>query len=281
MERIVLCPNPHRDEGLAVTVRTKAALEKEGFEVLVSPVYGDAGKVVEETPLSQAVKGASLLVTLGGDGTILRVAPAVMAENVPILGVNLGHKGFLAELERGDLDMLVAAVKGRREVIPRMMIDVCIYHGGRAVFADTALNDAVINGVVRSVHLTAFDGDNRIISFSGDGIILCTPTGSTGYCMSAGGPLAEPGGESIILTPICAHDLAARSFVLGSDKKVTVRPDALEGRRCILSVDGRNPIDLCDGDEIVVTKSEYKTLLVHVGTKSFYDTAFEKLGERT
>lgn len=281
MKRIVLCPNPNRDEGLAVTLQVRAMLEKEGFEVVISAVYGSAGQAVEEMPLNLAIKGASLLVTLGGDGTILKVAPAVMAEGLPILGVNLGHKGFLAELDRENLDMLLNAARGEGEIVPRMMIDVILYRAGRPVFADTALNDAVLTGVARNIRLTALDGSKRIMSFSGDGIILCTPTGSTGYCMSAGGPLAEPAAENIILTPICAHDLAARSFVLGPDKKVTVRPEQLEGRRCILSVDGRSNVDLRDGDEVIVTKSEYTTLLVHVGAKSFYDRAFEKLGDRT
>ena len=279
MKKIVLCPNPTRDKGLAYTAKVKQMLEENGFATAVSPVYGTADSFMEQTPLDMAVKDASLLVTLGGDGTILKIAPDVMAEQLPIIGVNLGHKGFLAALNPEDTDMLLAAARGEGSVVPRMMVDVTVTRNGRVIFRDTALNDAVITGVTRNVRLTAMDGEARIMSFSGDGIIVCTPTGSTGYCLSAGGPLAEPGAENIILTPICAHDLASRSFVLGPERVVNVCPEQLEDRRCVLSADGRSNVDLRDGDRVTVKKSAYKTLLVHIGEKSFYDTAFEKLGD--
>ncbi len=111
---------------------------------------------------------------------------------------------------------------------------------------------------------------------------MSSPTGSTAYSMSAGGPLVEPGTENIILTPICAHMLAARSFVLAPERVVTVCPQELEeDRRCILSCDGRGMIDLKNGDQVVVRRSSHRLLFADLGTKSFYETAFEKLGDRT
>lgn len=279
MKTIVLCPNVKRDTELEYSRRLKEMLETAGYRVLVSPVYGHAEQM-EETPLAQALEGASLVVTLGGDGTILRAAPLVMHANVPLVGVNLGHKGFLAGLGRDDMDQILRIAEGECTIVPRMMLDVELYRGGRLVFADTAINDAVVSGIVQNVTLTAYGADDRIFTFSGDGIIVSSPTGATGYSLSAGGPLVEPGAEAILLTPICAHDLAARSFVLAPERRVTVVPEELEDKRCVLSVDGRGTVDLRDGDRIVVTKSEYRTLLVHTGAKSFYDTAFEKLGER-
>lgn len=279
MKTIVLCPNVKRDANLECTAQVKAMLEQAGYRILVSPIYGRS-TTLPETPLEQAVQEASLIVTLGGDGTILRIAPLVMHSEVPIVGVNLGHKGFLASLDMDTVGQLLDVAEGRCDIVPRMMLDVQIYREGRLVFTDTAINDAVISGVVQNVTLTTFGDENRIFTFSGDGIIVATPTGATAYSLSAGGPLVEPGAEDIILTPICAHDLAARSFVLEPERRVTVIPEELGEKRCVLSADGRGTVDLRDGDRVIVTKSKYKTLLVHIGSKSFYETAFEKLGER-
>lgn len=279
MKTIVLCPNVKRDANLECTARVKEMLEEAGYRILVSPIYGHS-TTLSETPLEQAMQEAALIVTLGGDGTILRIAPLVMHSEVPIVGVNLGHKGFLASLDMDTVGQLLDVAEGRCDIVPRMMLDVKIYREGRLVFTDTAINDAVISGVVQNVTLTTFGDENRIFTFSGDGIIVSTPTGATAYSLSAGGPLVEPGAEDIILTPICAHDLAARSFVLEPERRVTVIPEELGEKRCVLSADGRGTVDLRDGDRVVVTKSKYKTLLVHIGSKSFYETAFEKLGER-
>ena len=279
MKRIVLCPNMVRDDGLAVTRQVRSMLLEAGCEVIVSPVYGE----VTEFPtkdLPEALDGADLLVTLGGDGTILHLAPLVKESSVPMVGVNLGHKGFLTELDGNTVEKLLDAAEGRYEIVPRMMLDVRIRRDGEEVFADTAINEALISGIVQNVRLTALGDGERILTFSGDGIIVCSPTGSTAYSMSAGGPLVEPGAENLILTPICAHMLAARSFVLSPERVVTVCPMELEDKRCILSCDGRGMIDLRDGDAVIVRRSDYKLYFADLGTKSFYETAFEKLGER-
>ena len=283
MKKIVLCPNVQRDGDFACTAAVKAMLEAEGCRVTVSPVCGEKDCVppFETEELDSALEGADLLVTLGGDGTILRIAPQVMVHDAPLVGVNLGHTGFLTELDRDNTDLLKKAAAGDFRPVPRMMLDVEIRRDGKSVFSDTALNDAVISGIVQNIHLTAKGDGDRILTFSGDGVIVSSPTGSTAYSMAAGGPLVEPGAEAIILTPVCAHMLAARSFVLGPERTVTVLPeDVSEGRRCVLSVDGRGLIDLTDGDQVVVRRSKYKLLVADLGTRSFYETAFEKLGER-
>ena len=283
MRKIVLCPNIQRDGDYACTAQVKAMLEADGRRVVVSPVCGEteAPSPFETEPLGAALEGADLLVTLGGDGTILRIAPEVMLHDAPLVGVNLGHKGFLTALDRSDIALLRQAAAGGYTLVPRMMLDVEIRRNGERVFSDTALNDAVISGIVQNVLLTACGDGKRILSFSGDGIIIASPTGSTAYSMAAGGPLVEPGTEAIVLTPICAHMLAARSFVLSPERTVTVTPsDVSEGRRCVLSADGRGLLDLLDGDEVIVKKSAHRLLMADLGTKSFYETAFEKLGDR-
>ena len=280
MSKVVLCPNVTRDEGLACTLQVKHMLEQKGHDVLVSPVCGEVPDV-DAMPLEEALPGAQLLVSLGGDGTILHIAPRVMRYNVPLVAVNLGHKGFLTELDRTTLEKLTEAADGHFEIVPRMMLDVEIYRGDERIFFDTAINEALISGIVQNVRVTALGDGERILTFSGDGIIVASPTGSTAYSMSAGGPLVEPSADNIILTPICAHMLAARSFVLTAERIVTVCPqDIGPEKRCILSVDGRGMTDLQDGDRVMIRRSAYKLLMAHLGLKSFYETAFEKLGER-
>lgn len=284
-EHVVLCPNPYRDIDLKHTEIAKNLLTGSGYAVLISPIF-KAGKDIEfpawlqAVPLEQAVKGASLIVSFGGDGTILHTARAAMSESVPIVGVNLGNKGFMAELEPDEISLLTDAAAGVYTPSVRMMLDVELVRGGRVIYSDSALNDAVIKGVVQTIQLTAFGDGQTITRLSGDGIIAATPTGSTAYSMSAGGPLVEPTAKNIILTPIAAHALAARSFVLAPDRQVSVTLGDLTGKQAVLSVDGGEAKPLDTADEVRIRQSKYHTLIAHIGNESFYDTAYDKLGKR-
>lgn len=282
-KRIILCPNPYKDAGLAVTAQARAMLENAGFEVKISPEYLDGDLLLpaggaDLCPLEDAIDGAELVVSLGGDGTIMHTARRMIGHLVPIIGVNLGNIGFLAELERGDLARLITAARGSYTPSPRMMLEVGLERAGETIFTDYALNDVSIHGINQTIHLLARGDGRRMLEFSGDGLVVATPTGSTAYSMAAGGPLVEPTAENLILTPICAHALAARSFVLAPDRVVTVDIRCIRGRSAIISVDGGR-FDVRDGDVLHVKKSRYQTLLAHVGSKAFYDIVFEKLGE--
>ena len=282
---IALCPNPFRDHGLTVTLQARRLLEQQGFTTVISPVFKAQNRVelpgnVVTVPMEEAVRIASLIVSFGGDGTILRTAQSAAPQGVPILGVNMGNMGFMAEVEEHELHRLAEAAAGRYEPSPRMMLDVELRREGKTVYSGLALNDAVITGVVHTIRLEAIRDGRTITKFSGDGLILATPTGSTAYSMSAGGPLVEPTAENFILTPICAHALAIRAFVLAPDGSVTVKIGNLTEKSAVLSLDGGTAINLREDDHIVVRKSRYKTILAHVGEKSFFDIAFEKLGER-
>jgi NAD+ kinase len=280
---VALCPNPFRDVGLTVTQKAMALLGDAGFTTLCCPV-ASGGEPVPEiegvayTGLEQAAAQAGLLVSLGGDGTILRAARAVYKTPKPIIGVNLGSKGFMAEIEPSELDLVVACAKGGYTIQRRMMADVTLLRNGQVIYADCCLNDAALAGVTNMLRIFAFSDGQKITEFSGDGIVLSTPTGSTAYSMSAGGPLVEPTSENLILTPICAHELSPRSFVLRPDRLISVMPDIRRGRHALLSVDGGQPVKLLSGDEITFRKSDSVTLLAHAGRRSFYDMAFQKLG---
>ena len=282
---IVLCPNPRRDARLECTRRAQELLCAAGETVRISPIY-DQGMEAEMpdwatlTPIEQALPGAKLLVCFGGDGTLLHAARAATRDRVPLIGVNLGNKGFLADLQPDMLERLVPAARGEYVPETRMMLNVELCRGGETALRDAVLNDVAVQGVANTIRLQAL-GDGRVITeFSGDGIICATPTGSTAYSMSAGGPLVEPTAQNLILTPICAHALMARSFVLAPERKVELRVSDLRGKRAVLSLDG-NALELEHGDVIHVRRSEFETLLARVSGKSFYDIAYEKLGERT
>ena len=279
---ILLCPNPHRDLGLALTLRAQRLLEDAGHRVLLSPVFTEdpVHNVHGAVPLGEGVRGARLLITFGGDGTILHTARAASMNDVPILGVNLGTLGFMAEVAPEDLPDILRAADGDFTPDRRMMLDVRLMRDGEVIYADCALNEAALTGTARVIRVIA-SGDDRVITeFSGDGAVISTPTGSTAYSMAAGGPLVEPSARNIVLTPICAHALAARSFILSPERRVTLRLGETGARRAAVSVDGGEPRELLPGDVLELSRSALETTLAHVGTWNFYDVAYKKLGER-
>ena len=280
--RVILCPNPTKDVLLETSAAAKAMLEHAGFEVCICPEFVDGrpDDLPEDLPLREledVIDGASLVVSLGGDGTIMHTARRLMAYDIPIIGVNLGTMGFMAELDRSELEMLLPAARGEFTPSPRMMLEIGVERDGEIVFRDFALNDVFVHGVLQTIRMTARGDGRKILEFSGDGIVVSSPTGSTAYSLSAGGPIVEPTAENLILTPICATALTARSFVLAPDRVVTV---TLSSLRCkaFLSADGGS-FEMRGGDTLIVKKAEHKTLIAHVGEKAFYDIVFEKLGD--
>ena len=279
---IAVCPNPFRDHDLELTEKACALLHGAGFETAVCPVFAedDPGVLpesLEARQLSQVARDCSLCVVIGGDGTILAVARQMEELQVPILGVNLGTKGFMTAIEPEEIERVVDAARGYFTISRRMMLEVRLERRGETVCRGRVLNDVVLHGYGDCIRHTAWCDGEAVTSYSGDGIILATPTGSTGYSMSAGGPLVEPDAENIILTPICAHSMGARSFILGPQRCVKVVTEKLHGRRAYLSLDGNSVADLENGDVLVVEKSQHYTLMAGLGLKSFYEIAYEKL----
>ena len=279
---IAICPNPFRDSELKYTRQAAEMLHAAGYETVVCPVFAeDAPQMIPEdikaTTLDAVRSRCSLVVVIGGDGTILSAARQLHNADIPILGVNLGSKGFMAALEPEHMQLIVKAAAGEYKVSRRMMLDIELERGGEIIYRDKALNDVVLHGYGDCIRLTAWCAGDRITSFSGDGIILSTPTGSTGYSMSAGGPIVEPEASAIIVSPICAHMMSARSYVLSASHDVSVLAEKLHGRRAYVSVDGNSVMDLTNGDLLRVRRSERCILMADMGLKSFFDLAFEKL----
>lgn len=276
MNKVVLCPNPFRDSGLGLAERTRILLVSAGFEVVMSPVFSD----LNIPPLSESIRGASLVVAFGGDGTFLHVARSVMGRDIPLLCVNMGEKGFMATLEPDNIALVLSAARGEYRPSRRMLADVTLTREGTVIYRDTALNDAVIKSPLNCIDCKVSSDGDVISHFSGDGVIVSTPTGSTAYSMSAGGPIVEPEAEAILVTSICAHVMAAASFVLSPERCVRVEPERLRGRCALLSVDGGEGVELAGGDYITVRRSPDRIIFADMGLKSFYDTAFCKLTQR-
>lgn len=279
---IAVCPNPFRDADCALSRRIAALLNEEGFETCICPIFAEEGDEVlprdlEVGRIEEAAPQCSLIVVVGGDGTILHAARKIHSLNVPLLGINLGSKGFMAALEPEEFAYVLQAARGEYRLSRRMKLDVSLIRAGKVICRDQALNDVVMHGYGDCIRITALCNGNRITAFSGDGIILATPTGSTGYSMSAGGPIVEPDAENIIVSPICAHMMSARSFVLGPDSEITVEMEKLHDRRAYLSVDGNSVMDLAGGDRVLVRRADGCTLMADLGLRNFYEIAFEKL----
>jgi NAD+ kinase len=283
IKKVILFPNLDRDTGLTNTKKVYKLLCNSGVETVVCP-FGSGGLYQLESgmhfvSMEDALPDAGLIITLGGDGTILRAARTVVGIDIPLLGINLGHKGFLAELEPEEIALIQQVLNGDCKTEHRMMLDVCVYRNGKRIYSDFAFNDAVIGSIARVVELTVSGDGRRITSFSGDGVVMATPAGSTAYSMSAGGPIVEPSAENIIVTPICAHVLLAKAFVLAPDRVVTVEVGRSKENLVYLSADGGSSVNLALGDIVEVKKSGFQTRLIRFADKSFYERVSEKLGE--
>lgn len=286
--KVILSPNPYRDLGLRAAQAAKKILERSGVEAVISlPFELDEHSRVEIPshlklrPLGEVLPGADILICFGGDGTILHAAKDANPMGIPILGVNMGSVGFMAELEHGELSLLSRLVQRKYEIEDRMMLDTVVRRDGRVVFSETALNDAVLTkGAVARVLDLEVTGDRVTISaFSGDGLIVSTPTGSTAYSMAAGGPIVEPTAKNIIVTPICAHSLKVKPMVLDRHRTVGVRLEPGSRRSAYLSVDGGKAFKVLSGDMVEVKRSEQVTKLVKLTGRSFYELVHQKLGK--
>ena len=285
-KKIILCPNARRDIGFKMAQRVDEMIKKSGRHTVFCPVFEDDTSACvplpghEATAIEDEIAFAEMIITFGGDGTILRAARAAADLEIPILGINLGGKGFIAELEAEDVELIYKAINEGFEIETRMMLDVEVIRDDKSVCRDFALNDIVIKGDNKVIDLMLFGDGQRISHFSGDGAVIATPTGSTAYSMAAGGPIVEPAAHNIIVTPICAHTLEAKSFVLISNRRVSVEIGYRKHNPAYMSVDGGEHTSIQSGDVINIRKSEKNARLIRLSNRSFYKKVSEKLGER-
>ena len=283
MKRVILTPNPYRDKNFQTVREAMRILEECGMETrLCLPFEVDRSfelpRDLHSSKLDRELPKADLVICFGGDGTILHMAKMATRRDIPILGINIGTMGFMAELESTEMDKLRQLVTGEYTLDSRMMLDVTVTRDRSIIFHDISLNDVVITkgAVARIVHLSVHCDQVQAMEISGDGVIVATPTGSTAYSLSAGGPLVEPEAHNILITPICAHDVGHRCIVASPNRVVTVQMARNARRNAYLSVDGGKAIRLNMGDVATVCKSEKETKLVRLKNRSFYDVVNTK-----
>ena len=281
--KVILTPNPYRDKNFQTVRNAVEVLKSAGLNPRVCLPFDidrsyELPKDIRFHRLDREIGNAEMVICFGGDGTILHMAKAATKRDIPILGVNIGTMGFMAELESSELDKLALLADGKYKLDNRMMLDVTIQRDRDIIYHDICLNDVVITkgAVARIVHLQVKCDGVCAMESGGDGVIISTPTGSTAYSFSAGGPIVEPDARNIIITPICAHEVGSRCIVASDRRTVTVEMVHNARRNAYLSADGGRAVRLNMGDVAIVKKSKLETKLVRLKDRSFYDVVSAK-----
>lgn len=224
------------------------------------------------------------MIVLGGDGTMLRAAREYVSYHIPMIGVNLGTLGYLAEVDREDIESaLDSLIANRYEIEPRMMLNGIPVISGVSFSPQTALNDIVINrkGALHVINFNIYVNGRLLSAYSADGMIISTPTGSTAYNLSAGGPIVEPRARLIMMTPVCSHTLVNnRTIILAEDDVIDIeigRCKPGETQEVDASFDGRCPVSLNAGDKIRIIRSDKVTRIIKLSEGSFLDTLHKKM----
>lgn len=271
--KIAVITNKNKDTGLMTATKVAKFLCGKAEVFMSNDTVLDSACGVTYTEPDELFCVSDLAIVIGGDGTLLNVASQCAKANIPALGINLGRIGFMTEVEVSDIEnSLTKLLSGEYTKEKRMLLKASIndtetYH---------ALNDIVVSkrDHEQLIGVDLYAGGELVYHYDADGLIIATPTGSTGYSISAGGPVVDPGMDLYVATPICAHMLLARSAVLPADKELTVK---LSDKDAIICADGQmQRIITCD-DIIKISKSNYEFELIKIGKSSFYNTLINKL----
>jgi len=282
MQTVGIFPNLRRENMKKVAKSLVRWFQDRNYQVKLSVEVAESLNLLHlATDTEELAANIDVAVTLGGDGTLLGVARLVAQYEVPILGINMGHVGFLTEIELGDLFADLESFHRREyEIDVRMMLEAKVIREEEILKEFLALNDVVITKgpFARLIRLKTYANDAYVDTYPADGLIISTPTGSTAYSLSAGGPIIRPDMNLLLLTPICPHTLHSRSIILSEDDaiKVTVMADHPE---VMLTVDGQEGYKLLPKDTVVVNKAAFSTRLIRIRKRSFYDVLRKKLSE--
>jgi len=286
MNNFYIMTNMEKDPELIRTKEITRFLEENGrrcsYEKMVR-IYeneDDAGKRFEGIPAD-----TECVIVLGGDGTLIQAAGKLAQKNIPLIGINLGTLGYLAEVEIDDIfQMLKRLMNDEFDVEERMMLSGEPYIGGRHMSRQSALNDIVIirNGALRVVSFQIYVNDKLLNIYEADGMIISTPTGSTGYSLSAGGPIVEPEAKVILITPICPHTLNTRAIILSAEDDVRIEIGSERRKNkdtAEVSFDGGRACSLTVGDYVTVRKANEVTKIIKMSRESFLDVLSRKMSE--
>lgn len=289
MEHFYIITNKPKDEHLQVTREIVSYLEAHGKKCTVCLRDKTKEEYCRNTSAArsevQVPPETDCILVLGGDGTLLQAAADTMGRNIPLLGINLGTLGFMAEVERANLEnALKTLINGGYYVEERMMLEGRICHDGQMIKELHALNDIVLTrrGSLKIVAYDIYVNGQFLNSYHADGLIVSTPTGSTGYNMSAGGPIVEPTAKILLLTPICPHTIGGRSIVLSPDDEIEIRirgGRSGEQQELEVNFDGSCTGNLSEGDSIKIGRSDQVTKFIRLSKVSFLEILHKKLSE--
>ena len=277
MERFYLITNRAKDPDLTVTDQIRQYLEERGKTCLLCD-NSEKGEKYHYTDPAKVPSDIDGILVLGGDGTLLQAAGDVVDLQIPLLGINLGTLGYLAEIDRDTLYPALDHLMADEYTIEhRMMLCGSIYRDGKLIAEDTALNDITITreGNLRVVRFDNYVNGEFLNSYSADGIIVATPTGSTAYSMSVNGPIIIPQSNNIVLSPVAPHSLNVRPLVIPDTYKITLGVES-RNKYFLISLDGRSEI-FPTGIQLTVSKADYTTKVIKRYNHTFYQTLREKL----
>lgn len=283
MINIVIIPNETRDIDYKYTKELIGIIGGRAC-VMMAKKHVAVGMGVEFLEDEQILAKADVAIALGGDGTILSAARTLARYDIPVMGINLGHLGFLAEVEPANMSVAVESIlDGKYAIESRAMIKASVIRKGEIISEFHALNDIVVSRATfsRMLGLKTSIGTHILDSFVADGVILSTPTGSTAYSLSAGGPILDPSLEVLLINPVCPHTMHTRPMVVPLDSEVKVEIAAGQyNEDAFVSADGTQGVKLYEGDIVCAHKSRYATKLIKITDQTFYDTVRLKLSER-
>ncbi len=280
MENIAIIVNTQKKEYVKYIDKVIAKL-KDRVNIFLSDECDINDDSVKMMPYQELFRVADCVLVMGGDGTIIRASSGCVKNNIPILGINIGRIGFMADIEPESIDAAIdALLNGEYRTEKRIMIKAQIKKNGKIVSVSHSLNDIVISKSLGSklIGVNLYTDNELVNRYIADGIIIATPTGSTGYSISAGGPVVDPSMDLYVATPICAHMLSVRSAILSTDKDIKIELDKEYGEnKAVVSADGELKEEIINGDEVIISRSEYELKLIKIGEQSFYDTLLKKL----
>ncbi len=287
MKKIAIVTNFNIYDKANAALKVTNYLLKFGCKILVSQYSKEKVLAMKNyrgniyfLPIEKLYDEADLVIALGGDGTILDCAKKMAKRGKPILGINLGHLGYMAELEMDELSALDKIIEGNYTLDERAMMDIEVFDkNGNSKYQSYALNDAVIsNGSVsKIINLELYAEDNLVTSYRSDGLIISTPTGSTAYAMSAGGSIADPKVKCMLVTPICPHSFIARQLIFADETQLKIKNVSVREKSLMLTLDGKSNCELYKDDYVKITKSDLMVKLVRLKDCSFYSILSQKM----
>ena len=276
--------NSVKDKDLEITNQIADYLRKHGKTCVVQIQNVEKSEwTYHFTDVEQIPPEVDCIIVLGGDGTLLRAARDVVDKEIPLCGINLGNLGYLAEIDVNSIyPALDCLMNDEYEIERRMMLTGSVYHNNQLVEQDVALNDIVIRrgGSLKVANFHNYVNDEHLNSYNADGIIIATPTGSTGYSLSAGGPIISPSASMLLMTPLAPHTLNSRSIVFSDTDKITIEIGSRRNEifeKGIVSFDGANIANLVTGDKVVIEKSKKDTRIVKISNISFLEVLRHKM----